>query len=324
VLGALRSETPCPARWEISSGWRYQHSHRHFSGSNEQFERAEEGSQVKNTINLAEVGIRRYFDPSTNLTLSIPYWIAERSSPIRDENDVVVDRTVTHAQGLSDVSLTLRRAIWNPESAPRGNVTAGIGVKIPTGSTSIQDTRTTLDDGEFVREVRTVDQSIQPGDGGFGIIMDLQAHRQILGSGKAAWYGAATYLSNPRGTNGAQTYRGDPLEAEMSVADQYLARTGFIAAMPFYNPLTLSIGGRLEGVPAHDMIGPSDGFRRPGYAFSVEPGASWSNGWHTVSVAVPVAVARERVRNVADLADGGHGDAAFADYIVLLGYWRRF
>jgi hypothetical protein len=307
----------------VSTGWRYQHSHRHFSGSNEQYERAEEGSQVKNTINLGEVGIRRYFNSRTSLSLSIPYLIAERSSPIRNEEDVVVDRTVTHAQGLSDISLTLRRTLWSPETAPRGNVTAGIGLKLPTGSTSIQDTRTTLDDeGEFVNEVRTVDQSIQPGDGGFGIILDLQGHRQLFS--RTAWYGAATYLANPRGKNGAKTYRGDEREAEMSVPDQYLARTGFIASMPFYNPLALSVGGRLEGVPAHDMIGPSDGFRRPGYSFAVEPGASWSNGFHTVSLAVPIAVARERVRNYADLADGGHGDAAFADYVVLLGYWRRF
>ena len=168
MLGALRSDYAVGPSWEVSAGWRYQFSDRHFSGSNEQYERAEEGSEVKNTMNLAEVGIRRNFDSQTSLTISIPYLIAERSSPIRNEEDEVVDRTITHAQGLSDISATVRRSIWKPEDQPKGNFTAGLGVKIPTGSYSTQDTRTSLnEEGEQFNEVRTVDQSIQPGDGGF-------------------------------------------------------------------------------------------------------------------------------------------------------------
>jgi hypothetical protein len=56
----------------------------------------------------------------------------------------------------------------------------------------------------------------------------------------------------------------------------------------------------------------------------VEPSVSASWGPHTVSLAVPVAVYRDRTKSVADLLSGGHGDAAFADYIILLGYWRKF
>jgi hypothetical protein len=39
---------------------------------------------------------------------------------------------------------------------------------------------------------------------------------------------------------------------------------------------------------------------------------------------VPIAVQRNRQQSVPDLVDDGHGDAAFADYVVLLGYWQRF
>jgi hypothetical protein len=322
VLGALRNDFAVGPSWEVNAGWRYQFSDRHFSGSNEQYERTEEGSEVKNTMNLAEIGVRRNFNSQTSLTITLPYLIAERSSPIRDENDVVVDRSITHAQGLSDVMAVVRHSFWKPENQPRGNFSGGLGVKIPTGSYSVQDTRTTMNgDGEQVNEVRTVDQSIQPGDGGFGILLDLQGYRRIS---SMAWYGAATYLSNPRATNGSKTYRGDPLEAEMSVADQYLVRTGMTSAMPFHPPLGVSLGMRWEGIPAHDVIGEENGFRRPGYALSVEPGVSYNYGPHTFAVATPIAVARERVKNTADLQDGGHGDAAFADWVLLLGYWRRF
>ena len=39
-------------------------------------------------------------------------------------------------------------------------------------------------------------------------------------------------------------------------------------------------------------------------------------------MAVPIALYRNRTRSVADRAvPGRHGDAAFADYVVFLGYW---
>ncbi|MFM7103753.1 MAG: hypothetical protein ACKO3N_21620, partial [Verrucomicrobiota bacterium] len=73
-----------------------------------------------------------------------------------------------------------------------------------------------------------------------------------------------------------------------------------------------------------------NGFRRPGYAVSVEPSLSLMKAGWTVSVSTPVAVYRNRERSVADYrwsADTGvfrHGDAAFADYTVLATVARSF
>ena len=111
----------------------------------------------------------------------------------------------------------------------------------------------------------------------------------------------------------------------MSIADQYLFRTGAIAAPASWKGFGVGLGGRVEGVPVHDLIGSSEGFRRPGYAVSIEPSISWSSGVHSFSLSVPYAVQRNRQRSVPDrLVPGRHGDAAFADYVVLLGYWQRF
>ena len=110
----------------------------------------------------------------------------------------------------------------------------------------------------------------------------------------------------------------------MSIADQYVFRTGLTYGPERWNGLAAGLGGRIEGVPVHDLFGSSEGFRRPGYAVSVEPSLSWSRGPHTLSLAVPVAVQRNRQRNVPDLARGSHGDAAFADWVLLASYWRRF
>ena len=47
-------------------------------------------------------------------------------------------------------------------------------------------------------------------------------------------------------------------------------------------------------------------------------------GKNAVTLSVPVAIYRNRFQSVPDKARGAHGDAAFADYLILAGYSRRF
>lgn len=321
VLGAQGTYTG-PDRWQVSTSWRYQRSHRHFVGSDEQEQRAEEGSEVVNTIHLAEIGIR--YNPSDiwSVSVGIPYLMAERSSPIRDANRVVVDRSISQSRALGDITLTARRLLWQPATHPRSNVSLGLGVKLPTGKDNVLDSRVRIVNGQRVTTIETNDQSIQPGDGGFGLIVDVAAFERIAQSG--AVYFSGTYLLNPQNKNGVQTFRGAGEEI-MSVADQYLYRVGGTYAASSWKGFGVGLGARMEGVPVEDLIGRSDGFRRPGYAVSVEPSLSYVRGPNTFSVAVPVAAYRNRERSVPDrLVPGRHGDAAFADWLLQVGYWRRF
>lgn len=311
-----------PNRWQFSTSWRYQRSDRHFRGSHEEPNRQAEGSEVINTVNLFELGIRYNPSEQWSFALSIPFLSAERSNPIRDSNRVVIDRTVTEANSLSDITLVARRLLWKPDEHPNGNLSLGLGVKLPTGEYDREDTRTRLVNGQRVDTVESVDQSIQPGDGGLGAILDFQGYYRLQDNG-AALYASGAYLLNPRNTNGTETFRGSLGEEIMSVADQYLLRAGY--SSPYWKGFGFSLGGRMEGVPVEDMIGDSDGFRRPGYAVSVEPGLGYINGPHIFSLSVPVALYRNRTRSVPDRAvPGRHGDAAFADYIVMVGYSRRY
>jgi hypothetical protein len=321
VLGVQDNYTG-PDKWLVSTSWRYQKSDTHFVGSEHQINRDREESQVINRINLAEIGIRYNATPVWSFTLGIPYLMAERSSPIRNANRVVVDRYITASHGVGDITLTARRLLWKPLKHPDGNVSFGLGVKLPTGQDNVVDTTRTGVNGQTVA-IQTVDQSIQPGDGGFGFILDVQGFQRIAHSGFAL-YGGATYLLNPRNTNGVRTYRSAPGEEVMSVADQYLGRVGVSYGSPGWKGFGVSLGGRLEGVPVEDLIGESKGFRRPGYAVSAEPGVSFSRGPHTISLAVPIALYRNRTRSVPDRARGAHGDAAFADWFLFVGYWRKF
>jgi hypothetical protein len=110
----------------------------------------------------------------------------------------------------------------------------------------------------------------------------------------------------------------------MSVADQYLFRLGFSRPVPHTRRFAYTLSLRDEGVPVRDLIGKSNGFRRPGYAMSIEPGVEYFRGRDTWSVTVPIAVRRNRRRSVPDIADGRSGDAAFADYLITIGYSHRF
>ncbi len=323
MLGAQADQTAF-SRWQVSTTWRYQKSDRHFRLSEEEENRQAEGSEVINTINMMELGIRYNVDPQWSVSLGIPYFSAERSSPIRDANRVVVDRSIVEANELGDVTLTARRLFWDPRTHPNSNVSMGLGIKAPTGKNDVYDTRERLVNGQRVFTEEAVDQSIQPGDGGWGAIFDLQAYQRIRDTGGSI-YVAGSYLINPEGTSGVPTFRGAVGEEVMSIADQYLARAGLSWSGATWKGFGLSLGGRMEGVPVEDLIGDSDGFRRPGYALSVEPGLSYTRGPHAFSLAVPVAVHRNRQRSVPDrMVPGRVGDAAFADYIVMLGYWKKF
>ena len=113
----------------------------------------------------------------------------------------------------------------------------------------------------------------------------------------------------------------------MSVPDQYMLRAG---ANVTFGQLTASAGMRYECVPSSDLIGGDEGFRRPGYVLSVEPGVSYALRRFVAFATVPVAVERNRTQSNADklrtAATGtyAHGDAAFADYAINIGASFRF
>ena len=168
----------------------------------------------------------------------------------------------------------------------------------------------------------TADQSIQAGDGRTGFSLDLQAFRPVPAGFMVYFIGS--YLFNPADTNGVSTFRTARGEEVFSVADQYLFRGGIARAVPGVRGLAITFGGRIEGVPVRDAFGKSNGFRRPGYAISGDPGFMYARGSYIFSCNIPWAIERNRRRSVPDIANGRHGDAAFADYAIQAGLSWRF
>jgi hypothetical protein len=145
-------------------------------------------------------------------------------------------------------------------------------------------------------------------------------------------------MSNPRETNNtvnrvltANSTPIDAITAFHSVADQFVVRTGLNYAVWPAKGVSAGLGLRAEGIPTRDLIGGSDGFRRPGFIVAVEPGVAFQRGQFIFSANVPYALYRKRTRSVADIAGGNdangqprNGDAAFADYSVNVGVAYRF
>ena len=143
-------------------------------------------------------------------------------------------------------------------------------------------------------------------------------------------YGNFFYLANPREQNGVSTARGKAPSATqlavgsdvMSVPDQFLVRAGVNMA---FNKLVATAGVRMECVTVKDLIGGDNGFRRPGYVISAEPGLTYAFKKLNAFATVPIAIERNRTQSVPDkkqtklTGEYRIGDAAFADYSVNVG-----
>src|SRR2546423_1407658 len=300
-----------PRRWEDEVDYRYFHSHRHFIGAEEQKIRALNRSEVNNIVHLMNVAATYEVNPRFSLSLSAPFYFSQRYGQSTPDNR-------THAYGIGDITLVGHTWLFHNPSESRQNIAVGFGIKLPTGAYDVTNTTTSA---SGVTTARAVDQSIHPGDGGYGIIADFQAYKAVK---RVTLYASGSYLSNPRGTNGVQTGRSRPSEAIMSVADQYAYRAGGIAPFPKMNTLVWSLGIRGEGVPSKDLIGSSEGFRRPGYILSVDPGLIYTKGHNRWTFNAPIPFRRVRTRSVPDILDNRHGDAAFADYTIMVSYSRHF
>ncbi len=111
----------------------------------------------------------------------------------------------------------------------------------------------------------------------------------------------------------------------MSATDQYLFRGGIVQGVPKAKRLVFSAGVRGEGVPVRDLLGASDGFRRPGFIFSFDPGVMFNYKRDTLSVNGPWAIYRDRPPSVPEIQYNiTNGDAFFSDYTVIASISHHF
>ena len=180
-----------------------------------------------------------------------------------------------------------------------------------------------------------VNPSIQLGDGGTGIITELNTFYVL--NGNINFYGNFYYLINPRDHNGTSNLLGRrPTTQSLiyqvksggdinSVPDQYTVRVGANLKLDKW---LLSAGFRNEGIPVHDLIGASNGSRRAGHNTSIEPGINYSMRKASVYAYVPVIISRKTRQGVSDKKETAlwndpakviFRQGGFANYLVFVG-----
>lgn len=321
--------------WQVSAGYRFFRSYKHFVGDVEQKQRVEQGTEVINISHAIDLGITYLVNQRLSFSVNLPVQYNDRSSLYEHYGNAVAQnpqqkRFDTNSQGIGDLRISGSYWLVNPVKLPKANLAVGLGIKLPTGNYGVTDDFHKLTkEGVDYTINKPVDQSIQLGDGGVGASLELQGYAQITKTLTA--YANGFYLFNPRETN--STVRSpeattiDLVTGKFSVADQFAARIGLSQSIKAVPGLAVMLGGRIEGVPAIDAFGGSAGFRRPGYIVSVEPGLSYMRNKTSIAATVPVAIYRNRIKSYSDRLDPlgvRQGDAAFADYLVSVSVSRWF
>ena len=301
-----------PVKWMVNVNSRYFTSYEEFVGSTNLHVPSED--RKVNHIFVMDVAFTRVLDNGWSITVDVPVTGASRAAWQEHENNPQ-DKTkhTTHSFGLSDVRVALFKWLLDVSTYTRGNVQLGLGLKLPTGDYNFQDYFYKAEG----KVVLPVNQSIQLGDGGTGISFELNSFYTI--NKKFSLYGNAFYLFNPRDQNG--TYSGTKNSANSggavnSVPDAYTFRIGGNMTI---NKLVLWAGGRMEGLPVHDVLGGSNGNRRPGQIISIEPGVNFTFKEVTVYGFFPFPVYRATKQSVPDKYDGLPSPGGFSNYMIFIG-----
>jgi hypothetical protein len=325
VLGAAGTAYDTPGDWRVNVSVRSLRSDTHYSLDEEQVQRQTLGTNVINRQFATDVTIARALTPRFGVSVGVPFSNASWSIP-SPTSPVPGPRAPERAHGLGDITAMGRTWILPTEAHPRGNIAVGMGFKMPTGAYDAQDVF--VDSSGQSPQLRYVDQSVQPGDGGWGWMLETQGFRML---GRSQIFASGSYLANPRDTNGTPSLSVSRLPPGRtpsassagrlvnSVPDQYLARVG--GAIGITRSIVANVSYRVEGQRRYDLIGASHGFRRPGVEMFIEPGVSIGRGRQTASFNLPIGFYRNRK---PDPYTGLRGDATFPGIIALANYGVRF
>lgn len=292
----------------VDIGYRVFNSNKYFVGSTE----IPRSSAIENHQNIFNIGLQYRLSHRWSVLADIPVYNGTR-------NQLYPPSGVFQVSGLGDISVGLQSWLFRPPTENGGNIAVNAQLKMPTGIDNA--TGSALYKGQTVKA--TADPSLQPGDGTWAFSVGTEAYKRLWHTSET--YLQANYLFSPADTNGVPSFRSQPGQGVISATDQYLWRGGLSQNVPKVRGLAFSAGIRGEGVPVRDLIGSSDGFRRPGMIISFDPGVMYNFRHDTLSVNGPWAIYRNRPPSVPEIEYKiTNGDAFFADYTVIVNLSHHF
>ncbi|MGH7584257.1 MAG: hypothetical protein ACREL5_13635, partial [Gemmatimonadales bacterium] len=297
-------------QWQVGVAGRRVATNRFYVGDQETESEAPFGQPLHLRLNSIDLSVRYAVSDRVTATATVPYFYGTQEITNADNL-----RHQSSNSGIGDVSAGLDMWLISPTSHPDGNVSAGLAVKAPTGA-NLASFQFHLPNATTVP--MTLTPTLQLGDGGWAVLAQLNAFQHLTGPVSA--YASGLYSVSTR-THTDETFQG----LTVAVPDVYTARAGLGFALVPDAGLSVSLGGRIDGTPASDLIGGRTDYKRDGgYYLYVEPGLAWVAGPNQFTLSVPVRVRAEYFS--MRLSDGTlrPGEGGVNDYIVYAGYSRRF
>ena len=302
-------------QWRVTLAYRKLLSNEWFIGTEESSDLAPGGEAPVFNIHTFVGDVAYSFNDRFSARISIPFSSGSFSRVWAD--GAHHEQT---ASGIGDISVQGEAWILNPRTHQRGNISLALGVKAPTGSNS-RPSQFYLGTGpvDF-----PADQTIQPGDGGWAILMHVMGFRQL--SDRLSLYGIGSYMASPTSQTEI-TQSPAPTALHWSVPDVYSTRAGAAFSVLPDQGLSMSLGGRIDGIPTRDLFGGGDEntVKRTSYIVYADPGLSLTLGSNSFTLSVPWRVHLNRTRSLAEQQPGAPPNAGgFARYLVFASYSRRF
>lgn len=267
-------------QWQLTTSFFHFYSDKHYIGTepNTRINAYDGPVNIRTQLNFdLTYAITDRWDVSLDVPIQHQTYDLHRPFPASGSTGPVPINT--GANGLGD--MTLRGGYWLLSTKQsRRNVFVSLGLEMPTGSSDATS-------DVYGRQI-PVDISVQPGNGAWGIVPTVQAFQTFR---RFSLYGFATYLIDPRDTTGTSAFfpalHNPSTTTVNSSTDQYLAELGGAIPTPLHW-LSITAGYRISGVPVRDLIGASDGFRRPADLQYAMPGLDISLFGETVNFSVPI------------------------------------
>src|SRR4030095_3012275 len=161
------NNTCSTTNWQLDITGRYFKSFRDFKGT-EDLKTVEENRSI-NHVYSTDINVSRMLKDGWSINLSLPVTANSRSSTI-EHGGINTPRRTTHSFGIGDMRLTVYKWLLATSVRQKGNIQLGLGVKLPTGDYKYKDY---FYRNDTTRVLAYVNPSIQLGDGGTGIIGEL-------------------------------------------------------------------------------------------------------------------------------------------------------